>query len=71
MRLEEHSRDDKFRKDMSVNFLLADCETSALALSWFVWLVATHPHVEEKLVAEVNKVFGTSSKEIVERRAIG
>ena len=62
MRLEEHSRDDKFLKDMSINFLLAGRDTSALALSWFFWLVATHPHAEEKIVEEVNQVFGSSAK---------
>ena len=67
MRLEEYSLDDKFLKDMSINFLLAGRDTSALALSWFFWLVATHPHVEEKIIEEMNQVFGSSNKRSLSR----
>ena len=67
MRLEEYSLDDKFLKDMSINFLLAGRDTSALALSWFFWLVATHPHVEEKIIEEMNQVFGSSNKPSLSR----
>ena len=70
MRLEEHSRDDKFLKDMSINFLLAGRDTSALALSWFFWLVATHPDAEEKIVEEVKQVFGSSNKPSLSRDAL-
>ena len=62
MKLGVDSCDDKFLKDISINFLLAGRDTSALALSWFFWLVSTHPHVEEKLVNEVNQVIGSSDK---------
>jgi fatty acid omega-hydroxylase len=46
----------RFLKDISINFLLAGRDTSALALSWFFWLVATHPRVEAKIVDEVRRV---------------
>ena len=63
LRMEDHnSRDDKFLKDVIVNILLAGRDTSALALSWFFWLVATHPSVEEKLLEEARRVLLVSGE---------
>ncbi|KAH7353040.1 hypothetical protein KP509_19G076400 [Ceratopteris richardii] len=50
--------DDKILKDLILNFLLAGRDTSALALSWFFWLVASHPSVEKKVIEEVQHVMG-------------
>lgn len=48
--------DDKLLKDIAINFLLAGRDTSALALSWFFWLLATNPDVEKKAAEEAQRV---------------
>ncbi|KAH1031120.1 hypothetical protein J1N35_043294 [Gossypium stocksii] len=47
---------DKFLRDICVNFILAGRDTSAVALSWFFWLVGKNPRVEEKIVAEISGI---------------
>ncbi|MBA0874213.1 hypothetical protein Goshw_013562, partial [Gossypium schwendimanii] len=48
---------DQFLRDICVNFILADRDTLAVALSWFFWLlVGKNPRVEEKIVAEISGI---------------
>eukprot|EP00897_Mesotaenium_endlicherianum_P007200 jgi/Mesen1/6508/ME000332S05510 len=47
---------DEFLRDACTNFILAGRDTSAVALSWFFWLLATHPHVETKIMWEINNI---------------
>jgi cytochrome P450 len=49
---------DKQLRDEVLTFLLAGHETTALALSWTWHLLATHPQVEQKLHAELERVLG-------------
>ncbi|XP_015866218.4 alkane hydroxylase MAH1-like [Ziziphus jujuba] len=46
---------DKFLRDTALNFLVAGRDTIGSALTWFFWLVSTHPFVETKLVEEINE----------------
>ena len=56
---EDGSRmNDRQLRDEAMTLFLAGHETTALTLSWTWYLLATHPEVEEKLVAEVNAVLG-------------
>jgi cytochrome P450 len=56
---EDGSRmDDKQLRDEAMTLFLAGHETTALTLTWTWYLLATHPQVEEKLLAEVNSVLG-------------
>jgi cytochrome P450 len=48
----------RFLRDEIVTLLLAGHDTTALALSWAFFLLARHPEVEERLVAELESVFG-------------
>ncbi|KAF9598814.1 hypothetical protein IFM89_031482 [Coptis chinensis] len=41
---------------IALNFVLAGRDTSSVALSWFFYLVMTHPEIEEKIVNEISKV---------------
>ncbi|KAJ4849418.1 hypothetical protein Tsubulata_007255 [Turnera subulata] len=47
---------DQFLRDICVNFILAGRDTSSVALSWFFWLLDSHPNVEEKILAEICKI---------------
>ena len=58
------AHDDKFLKDVIINILLAGRDTSALALAWFFWLLASHPKVEEKLVQEARHVLLPTNGEL-------
>lgn len=57
------SPNEEFLKDMAVSFLLAGRDTSALALSWFFWLLAQHPKAEEKVVQEAQQAISAAKGE--------
>lgn len=42
--------DDRQIRDEAVTLILAGHETSAMALSWTLYLLATHPEIEDRLV---------------------
>ncbi|KAH0757244.1 hypothetical protein KY290_020737 [Solanum tuberosum] len=45
--------DDKFLRDTILNFMFAGHDTVALGLTWFIWLVVTHPEIEKKIREEL------------------
>ena len=45
---------------VALNFILAGRDTSSVALSWFFWLVSTHPAVERRIVRELCAVLAAS-----------
>lgn len=47
------SYSDTFLQHVALNFILAGRDTSSVALSWFFWLITTHPTVEDKIVREI------------------
>ncbi|XP_061372297.1 alkane hydroxylase MAH1-like [Gastrolobium bilobum] len=47
--------DDKFLRDTAVNLLAAGRDTISAGLSWFFWLVSTHPFVEAKILEEIRE----------------
>ena len=46
---------DKELRDTVLNFIIAGRDTTAQALSWCFYLLMEHPHVEEKLLKEINE----------------
>ncbi|XP_027358756.1 alkane hydroxylase MAH1-like [Abrus precatorius] len=53
-----HALDDKFLRDSAFNLFVAGRDTITSALTWFFWLVATHPLVESKILEEIKDKFG-------------
>ncbi|XP_027077297.2 alkane hydroxylase MAH1 [Coffea arabica] len=49
-------RDDKFLRDTIINFMIAGRDTTSSALTWFIWLVSTHPTVLNKIREELKSV---------------
>lgn len=47
---------DKFMRDTLLTALLGGRDTTGSALTWFIWLVSTHPKVESKIREEINTV---------------
>lgn len=52
--------DDTLLRDNLVGFIAAGHETTAYALSWALWLVASHPPTRERLLAEIAAVAGAA-----------
>jgi len=48
--------DDKYLLDVLKNFLIAGRDTTAVALTWALYLISQHPEVEKKLLAEISNV---------------
>ncbi|XP_057750678.1 alkane hydroxylase MAH1-like [Arachis stenosperma] len=53
---------DKFLKDMAINLLAAGRDTISACLSWFFWLVSTHPLVEAKILEEIKEKLRTNDE---------
>ncbi|TKY45072.1 Cytochrome P450 704C1 [Spatholobus suberectus] len=45
--------DAKYLRDIILNFMIAGRDTTAATLSWFLYILCKHPHVQEKIVHEV------------------
>ncbi|KAK2978755.1 hypothetical protein RJ640_013030 [Escallonia rubra] len=45
--------DDKFLRDTILNLMVAGRDTTSSGLTWFFWLVLTHPEVEAKIREEL------------------
>nr|GMC99112.1 alkane hydroxylase MAH1-like [Ipomoea batatas] len=45
--------DDKFLRDTILNLMIAGRDTTSSALTWFIWLVSTHPEVEKNIRDEL------------------
>lgn len=52
-----YANSDKFLRDTSLNLMVAGRDTVAAALTWFFWLVSTHPFVETKILEEIREMF--------------
>lgn len=54
---------DKFLKDTVMNLLFAARDTTSATLSWFFWLIATHPSVGLKIQEELKRNMDFKSNE--------
>ncbi|KAK1264524.1 Cytochrome P450 86B1 [Acorus gramineus] len=54
----QNGHDDKFLRDMVLNFMIAGRDTTAAGLAWFFWLMSKNPHVETKIYEELKARFG-------------
>ncbi|CAL5186284.1 unnamed protein product [Lathyrus oleraceus] len=53
---------DKFLRDVVFNLFVAGRDTITSALTWFFYLIATHPLVEAKILEEIKENFGHKEK---------
>ena len=44
--------DHEFLADLVLNFLIAGRDTTAQAMSWCLFLLMQHPHVEERILQD-------------------
>jgi cytochrome P450 len=63
--------DDQQLRDEVVTLLMAGHETTAIALSWTIYLLGRNPDVEAKLVAELSAVLGGRAPEAQDFSRLG
>ncbi|XP_039790299.1 cytochrome P450 86B1-like isoform X2 [Panicum virgatum] len=52
---------DEFLRDFCISFILAGRDTSSVALAWFFWLLASHPDVESRVLADIARAGGSDA----------
>ncbi|XP_044492340.1 cytochrome P450 704C1-like isoform X2 [Mangifera indica] len=55
---------DKYLRDIILNFIFASKDPSATTLSWFFYMLCKNPLVQEKIVQEVRHITGSQENEI-------
>ncbi|GLT51899.1 hypothetical protein SLA2020_252730 [Shorea laevis] len=50
--------DDKYLRDIILNFMIAGKDTSAATLSWFFYMLCRNPMIQEKVAQEIRDVTG-------------
>ncbi|KAL5572832.1 hypothetical protein UlMin_022429 [Ulmus minor] len=60
---EEKQYSDKFLRDVAITFLVAARDTINAGLTWFFWLIATHPFVETKILQEIEENLSKKDEE--------
>ena len=50
--------DPTYLRDIILNFVIAGKDTTAVTLSWFIYLLCKHPSVQERISQEVKQVTG-------------
>ncbi|KAI3771920.1 hypothetical protein L6452_03092 [Arctium lappa] len=46
----------EFLRDIVISFILAGRDTTSSALTWFFWLLSSHPEVEQKILDELKTI---------------
>ncbi|KAL3536921.1 hypothetical protein ACH5RR_000287 [Cinchona calisaya] len=48
----------KYLRDIILNFIIAGKDTTAVTLSWFIYMLCKHPEVQEKVAQEIKEETG-------------
>ncbi|CAL9246138.1 unnamed protein product [Arabidopsis halleri] len=62
----EEMNSPEILRDIVISFILAGRDTTSSALSWFFWLLSTHPEVENKILQELDSIRARTGKRIGE-----
>lgn len=54
--LEQSDTDLKYLRDIILSFVIAGKDTTAVTLSWFVYMLCKHQNIQEKVAEEVRKI---------------
>ena len=54
---------DRYLRDIILNFMIAGKDTSANTLSWFFYMMCKNPVVQEKIAQEVRDIAGCDTNE--------
>jgi cytochrome P450 len=61
---------DREVRDQAMTIMLAGHETTATALAWTFYLLGHHPHIREKVFAEVDRVLGERPATFADLRSL-
>ncbi|KAF3776285.1 Trans-cinnamate 4-monooxygenase [Nymphaea thermarum] len=53
---------DRYLRDIILNFMIAGKDTTGGTLSWFIYLLCKHPLIQEKIAQEVKEIVGSCEK---------
>lgn len=59
--LEAKETDPKYLRDMVLSFITAGQDTTASALSWFIYMMCEHLEIQEKIAQEVREATGLNN----------
>ncbi|XP_022898071.1 cytochrome P450 704C1-like [Olea europaea var. sylvestris] len=62
--LQFNEADPKYLRDIILNFIIAGKDTTATALSWFIYVLCKHPLVQEKVAREIKEA--TKTEKVVD-----
>lgn len=51
--LQVNETDPKYLRDIILNFIIAGKDTTATTLSWFIYMLCKHPHIQEKVAQDI------------------
>ncbi|MED6144043.1 hypothetical protein PIB30_011836 [Stylosanthes scabra] len=54
--IELKETDPKYLRDILLCFVIAGKDTSAVVLSWFLYMLCKNPHVQEKIAQEISEI---------------
>lgn len=57
---------DRYLRDIILNFMIAGKDTSANTLSWFFYMLCKNPLVQEKVAQEVREITGGCQDDDIE-----
>ncbi|KAF5457292.1 hypothetical protein F2P56_021405 [Juglans regia] len=63
LKLDGFPKSNEFLRDAIFNLFLAGRDTVSAGLTWFLWLIATHPAVEAKILEEIRDNLAANSNE--------
>lgn len=46
----------RYLRDVTLNFMVAGKDTTAISLSWFIYMLCKHPSIQEKVAREIKEV---------------
>ncbi|KAK9996708.1 hypothetical protein SO802_021394 [Lithocarpus litseifolius] len=47
--------DENFMTNIVISFIIAGCDTTLAALTWFFWLLSKNPEIESEILNEINE----------------
>uniref|UniRef100_A0A0D6QWE3 Cytochrome P450 n=1 Tax=Araucaria cunninghamii TaxID=56994 RepID=A0A0D6QWE3_ARACU len=62
---------EKFLRDFIISFILAGRDTTSSALSWFFWLLSSHPQVEDAIYNEIVSLVNTRPNAVESNSSAG
>lgn len=67
--LESRETDPKYLRDMIFSLVVAGKDTTASTLSWFIYMICKHPHIQEKIAQELREATNVKDNSSIDELA--